>query len=165
MTATQTTDARHGFEFWHGRWHGYNRKLVDVFDPDCEEWIEFDGVCEAQSVLTGLGSIDTFVADMPGRGRVDGLTVRLFNPATNTWKIWWVSTGSPGDIGVPVEGSWVDGRGQFFGDEERDRLEFKVQFEWTVSGPDSARWRQFFSFDGGETWKHNWTVEHTRVRD
>lgn len=153
-----------GFEFWQGRWRGRNRKLVDVLDPGCQDWVEFEAFCEAQVVLGGLGSIDTFVAeDMPGRGRVEGLTVRLFDPQTRTWRIWWVASGNPGDIGIPVEGRWVDGTGEFFADEELGGRKIKVKFEWTVNSPTSARWRQFFSFDAGDTWTHNWTADHTRV--
>jgi hypothetical protein len=153
-----------GFEFWQGRWRGRNRKLVDVLDPDCTEWVEFDAECEAQSVLGGMGSIDTFVAeDMPGRGRVEGLTVRLFDPGAGTWKIWWISSGNPGDIGVPVEGRWENGRGLFYGDEDLGGKKIRVQFEWTAISATEARWRQLFSFDGGETWIHNWTAEHRRV--
>jgi hypothetical protein len=165
MTTTDTvaTDGRHGFDFWQGRWHGRNRKLVDVFDPECRDWIEFDSECDALSVLDGLGNIDTFVAEMPGRGHFEGLTVRLFNPETDTWKIWWASTRDPGRLDTPVEGRFFDGKGQFFADEEVAGGTIKVQFEWTVMSPDSARWRQFFSFDGGDTWILNWVMEHSRI--
>jgi hypothetical protein len=158
------TDGRQGFDFWQGKWASRNRKLVNVIDPQCMEWIEFDAVCEGRPTLGGLGNVETFLAeDMPGRGRVDGMSVRLFNPETDTWRIWWVSTGNPGDIGTPVEGTWVDNRGEFYGDDELDGRAIKVKYEWTIYSPTSARWRQFFSFDGGETWQHNWTAEHTKV--
>jgi hypothetical protein len=157
-------DGRHGFDFWQGRWAGRNRKLIDVLDPDCQDWVEFDGVCQAQSTLGGMGSIDTFVApDMPGRGHVEGLSIRLFDPAAGTWKIWWVSTGNPGDIGAPVQGRWVGHQARLYGDDELAGRSIKVQYEWTVISPESARWRQFFSFDGGQNWVHNWTAEHTRT--
>src|SRR6266545_5143636 len=156
--------AMSGFDFWQGTWVGRNRKLFDVLDPECAEWVEFDAVCQAWPTLGGLGNVETFLAeDFPGRGRVDGMSVRLFNPQTGTWKIWWISTGNPGDIGTPVEGAWTDGTGQFFGDDELAGRKIKVQYEWTVHSPESARWRQFFSFDSGETWQHNWTAEHRRV--
>lgn len=161
---TTTTDCRHGFDFWQGTWHGRNRKLVDVTDPHCTDWIEFDATCHAQSTLGGLGNIDTFHAeDMPGRGRVEGMTVRLYDPATDTWKIWWVSSTAPGDIGIPVEGRWTANRGLFHSDEELAGRPVKVQFEWTLNSPTSARWRQLFSFDAGHSWHPTWTVDHTRA--
>jgi hypothetical protein len=160
---TTSTDNKHGFDFWRGTWHTHNRKLVDVFDPDCTEWIEFDAVCEARAVLTGLGNIDTFVTEMPGRGHFEGFTLRLFDPATETWKIWWASVRDPGRLDTPVEGRFVDGVGRFYADEEVDGRVVKVQFEWTVESADLAHWRQRFSFDGGQTWQLNWTMAHTRV--
>jgi hypothetical protein len=162
MTTTEV-DGRTGFDFWQGRWTGRNRKLVDVWDRDCTEWIEFDGVCEAQSVLAGLGNIDTFVTEMPGRGHFEGMTIRLYEPESDTWKIWWASTYAPGQLDTPVVGRFVDGVGRFLCDEEHDGEIVKVQFEWTVNSPTSARWRQSFSYDNGETWTTNWTVDHTKV--
>jgi hypothetical protein len=162
-TLTGTPTSRHSFDFWRGTWHTRNRKLVDVFDPDCTEWIEFDGVCEARSVLAGLGNTDTFVAEMPGRGHFEGMTVRLYDPAADTWKIWWASTRAPGRLDTPVEGRFVDGVGRFHADEQVDGRIVKVMFEWTVGSADLAHWRQRFSFDGGQTWTLNWTMDHTRV--
>lgn len=165
MTTTEAkTDSRHGFDFWKGRWTGRNRKLVDVFDRDCTKWIEFDGVCEAQSVLAGLGNIDTFVTEMPGRGHFEGMTIRLYEPESDIWKIWWASTYAPGQLDIPVEGRFsADGVGRFYCDEIHDDRTVKVQFEWTINSPTSARWRQLFSWDDGETWKVTWIVEHTLV--
>lgn len=152
------------FDFWQGRWRGANRKLVDVVDPECAEWVEFEAECLAQSTLGGLGSVDTFLAeDMPGRGRVEGMTVRLLDPATGIWRIWWVSTGAPGDLGIPVEGRWTDGVGRFFADEELGGHQVKVQFQWTVQSEDEAQWQQSFSYDNGTTWKTNWTATHKRI--
>jgi len=80
--------------------------------------------------------VETFLAeDFPGRGRVEGMSVRLFNPDAGTWKIWWISTGNPGDIGTPVEGAWTGGTGQFFGDDELAGRKIRVQYEWTVHSP------------------------------
>jgi hypothetical protein len=164
MTEQITVVGKGGFDFWQGRWEGHNRKLLDVLDPECDEWVEFDAVCLAQRTLGGLGAFETFLAeDMPGRGRVEGMSVKLFDPESGTWKIWWMSTAAPGDIGTPVEGTWTGHIGQFFGDDELNGRKIRVQYEWTVYSPESARWRQFFSFDGGETWQHNWTAEHHRV--
>lgn len=37
-----------------------------------------------------------------------------------------------------------------------------VRFRWSVPAPDSPRWEQAFSPDGGETWETNWIMEFTR---
>jgi hypothetical protein len=161
-TSETVTGSRHGFDFWQGHWRGHNRKLVDTIDPDCTDWVEFEAYCEARTTLAGLGSLDLFVAkDFPGRGHVEGMTVRLYNPDTDTWKIYWVASTYPGDIGVPVEGRFDRNVGRFYCEEELGGRMVRVQFEWTVNSPTSATWRQLFSFDGGETWKLNWQADHT----
>lgn len=166
QATTETADStgsRHGFDFWQGTWRGLNRKLVNVLDPDCDEWIEFEGVCQARLVLGGLGSFDTLVTEMPGRGHFEGMTVRLYDPATDVWRIWWASTRDPGRLDTPAQGRFVDGVGRFLADDVLDGVSFTYRLEWTVNAPDSARWQQFFSFDGGQTWQLNWTCEHTRI--
>jgi hypothetical protein len=39
-----------------------------------------------------------------------------------------------------------------------------VRFIITVLGPDSARFEQAFSDDGGTTWEDNWIAIDTRVK-
>ena len=38
------------------------------------------------------------------------------------------------------------------------------RFIWSVDSPDSCRWEQAFSADGGKTWETNWTMKFTRER-
>ena len=164
MTATKTdTDGRHDFDFVVGRWTIHNRKLIDVLDPGCTEWVEFTAEGEARPILGGLGNIDSFVAaDMPGRGPYEGMTLRLFDPEAGLWRIWWASTGMPGRLDPPMSGGFTDRHGVFFGDEVLDGRPVKVRFDWTP-GATSARWEQAFSYDGGQTWGKNWVMSFARV--
>ncbi|ONI86475.1 hypothetical protein ALI144C_11230 [Actinosynnema sp. ALI-1.44] len=85
-------DGRSDFDFVFGRWQVRNRKLVDVVDPTCDEWVGFDSAAATEPILGGLGHV-----------------------------------------------------------------------EWTNPTADTARWEQAFSYDGGATWRTNWTMDFTRT--
>ncbi|MEV0651101.1 hypothetical protein AB0I28_38190 [Phytomonospora sp. NPDC050363] len=148
------------FDFYHGRWHTYHRKLRDVLDPECTEWLEFEGVNECSVILDGLGNTETSTFDY--ETPFTGYTLRLYEPGTRLWRIWWASTRLPGVMGPPVEGRFDGGRGVFLADEELNGRMTKVRFEWTVVSPDETRWEQSFSYDEGATWKTNWTTTSRR---
>lgn len=102
-------DGRNQFDFIFGRWIVRNRKLVDVTDPECKDWVEFEGSSEAFPVLDGYGHVDRmYVTDPPDGESFEGFTLRLFDPASRTWKIWWSSTRAPGVLDPPVEGRFEE---------------------------------------------------------
>ena len=63
---------------------------------------------------------------------------------------------------TPVVGRFVDGRGDFRGDDTIDGREFRVRYQWSDISPTTARWEQSFSVDGDKTWISNWIMESTR---
>jgi len=164
MTSTQTSeDGRHSFDFLFGRWTIHNRKLADVLEPECTDWVEFAAEGEARPILGGLGNIDSFTTtDAPGIGQYEGMTLRLFDPEVGLWRIWWASTRLPGRLDPPMEGRFIDGHGVFFGDDVLNGRPIKVRFDWTP-GESSASWEQAFSYDDGQTWAQNWIMSFTRV--
>lgn len=157
-------DGRADFDFIFGRWQVRNRKLRDVTDPGCTEWIEFDATAHVEPVLGGLGHVDRMSTDAPpGEQPFEGFTLRQFDPQARVWRIWWASSRNPGHLDPPVEGAWRDGRGVFDCDDVLGGHPVKVRFEWTRDGMDAARWQQSFSYDEGATWRTNWTMDFTRT--
>jgi hypothetical protein len=156
-------DGRSDFDFIFGAWKVRNRKLVDVTDPGCTEWVEFDATARAEPILGGLGHIDRMWADgPPGGSPFEGFTLRQFDPQAGLWRIWWASSNRPGHLEIPVEGSWTDGKGRFLCDEIINGAEVKVCFGWTNETPSTARWEQAFSYDDGATWRTNWVMDLSR---
>ena len=164
-SASVAADDRHAFDFFEGTWKASNRKRVKPLDPSDTEWVSFDGEIVSKTILDGMGTTDTFrVPDMPGRGKFEGFTLRLLNPDTGLWRIWWASTASKGELDVPVVGRFHDHRsGIFECDDVIDDEPLKVRYTWTIDSPTSVHWEQAFSFDDGATWDPNWVTDATRV--
>ncbi|MGY1804016.1 hypothetical protein ACI78T_12145 [Blastococcus sp. SYSU D00922] len=157
-----TTPGADGFDFVFGRWHVHNRKLRDNTDPACDEWVEFDATSEAFPVLDGLGHVDRItVPDPPDGPPFEGMTLRLFDPATGTWSIHWSSTRVPGRLDPPVVGRFDGAVGTFEGEDVLAGRPVRLRFEWRV-GTDRPSWHQSFSWDGGATWRENWTMTLSR---
>jgi hypothetical protein len=156
-------DGRHDFDFLAGTWRVRHRKLADMADPACEEWVEFDGVQWMRQTLGGLGNVDNLkVERMPDGRSFEGMSVRLFDVESGLWRIWWASTSAPGRLDPPVSGRWSGKHGEFLGEDVVHGRPVAVRFEWTVLDADTARWEQAFSFDDGRTWVHNWRMSFTR---
>jgi len=158
------TDGRHDFDFFFGSWKQANRKRTNMLVPGDTEWVEFESITSAEPILDGLGNIDTFDApEFPGRPGFKGFSLRLFEPETGLWRIWWASTAFPGRLDEPVAGRFDDGIGVFECNDVLQGVRVKVRFTWKDITPDSATWQQAFSFDDGASWETNWITIHTRI--
>jgi hypothetical protein len=160
-SARAARDGRHDFDFLHGRWEVENRKLRDPFESK-GEWLEFPAQVETRPILQGLGNVDAYSApDFPCRPQFEALALRLFDAVNGVWRIWWAPAGG-GRLDTPLEGRFDDAVGVFECDDVVAGRELKVRFDWSDITSSSARWQQSFSFDGGETWKPNWTMDWRR---
>jgi hypothetical protein len=149
------------FDFLPGTWHVANRKLVDTLDPACDEWETFEATSKAYAMLNGLGNHDHFVTD-----GYEGFSLRLYDPESDLWRIWWSSTQRPGRLDPPVEGRFsAPDRAHFETDDVLEGVPIRMRFDWSDITADHARWEQAFSFDGGATWKTNWVMELSRIRE
>jgi hypothetical protein len=158
-----TTRPEQNFDFIFGRWDIHNRKLRDNTDPGCDEWLEFPTTSEAFPVLTGVGHIDRITApDPPDGPPFEGMTLRLYDPAEQLWRIWWSSTRVPGRLDPPMSGGFDGEHGVFFGDDVVNERPVRLRFDW-YSETASPRWEQRFSFDNGDTWILNWVMTFTRA--
>ncbi|WP_344659520.1 hypothetical protein [Catenulispora subtropica] len=146
------------FDFLHGRWRLRTRKLRDVMDPTCTDWIEFDSVSEIVPAFGGAGNVElTSLATEPPQ---EALTVRLYDAGEDLWRVWYLSTRAPGYMGPADEGRFADGRGTFVCEEELGGRLGLVRHQWTRLDTGRPRWEQAFSFDGGESWETNYVTEH-----
>jgi hypothetical protein len=127
----------------------------------------FDGVAERTSVVHALwgGRANLVELDVEGpAGRIEGLNLRLYDPETRQWSLHYANSRN-GAMSPPVTGAFRDGRGEFIGRETLDGRDILVKFVISNMTPDSWRYEQTFSDDGGETWEVNWIAIDTLISE
>jgi len=161
--ADDTKPGAHDFDFLVGRWRVHHRRLKQRLEG-CTEWQEFEGTSTLRPLMDGQGNVDDNVIDLPA-GPYRAISVRSFDPATGLWAIWWLDGRHPHQLDPPVVGRFEGGVGTFLADDRFKGRPIRVRFLWTDIAPDSARWQQAFSEDGGRTWETNWVMDLRRAGD
>lgn len=156
-------DGREDFDFLMGRWTIANRMLRQRL-KNSREWLEFAATHEARPLMDGLGNTDEMRMTLGGQPFI-GHSIRVFNPATKEWSIYWVDNFSNALTPVPVVGRFEGDTGIFRSNETFEGRPIKVRFTWRKLGPDRARWEQAWSADDGATWETNWEMEFTRRQE
>ena len=155
-------DGAHQFDFIYGKFRVNHRKLRDNSDPACTEWVEFEGGSNAYPVLGEIGHLHVLDAPNPPDGApFEGITLRLYEPATDTWRIWWSSTRVPGRLDPPMVGRFTGEHGVFRGSDVIGGQPVDLRFEWRADQQNPV-WSQHFSWDGGQSWTRNWVMQFTR---
>src|SRR6266566_2008076 len=114
ITASPTS-SQSDFDFLVGKWKMHNRRLNKRLE-DCKDWTEFESSDENVKILSGTADMDTYsTTEMPGQeGKsFEGVTLRLFNPKTRLWSLYWVAS-NVGVLDPPVVGSFENRVGHFF---------------------------------------------------
>jgi len=164
--AVAVRDGQHDFDFAHGTWSVQLRRLPDPL-RGTTDWIEYEGTSVCRPVWDGRANLDEFRVRGPATGAlIDGLTLRLYNPATAEWSLYWANA-SNGVLSLPpTVGRFADdGSGAFYDEEEIEGRDVLVRYLWTEITPASAHFEQAFSTDRGVTWEPNWISTQTRVAD
>jgi hypothetical protein len=146
------TSSQHDFDYLVGRWKLRNRKLKSRLTHSTE-WIAFESQVEMHQILNGLGNIDKYTDTASGTP-YEGVALRLFNPKTRLWSIYWAD-GNSGSLDPPVVGSFENSVGHFFARDTFNGRKIIVVFRWDVRNPQLPIWSQAFSTDDGETWEWN----------
>lgn len=152
ITASPTS-SKHDFDFYEGKWKLRNKKLKSRL-TNCTEWIEFESTQEMYKVLRGIGNIDNYLATFDGVP-FEGMSVRLFNPKTRLWSIYWADS-NEGKMDPPVIGSFENKVGHFYAKDTFNNKKILVVFRWDARDNDNPVWSQAFSEDKGKTWEWNW---------
>lgn len=152
-------DGQHDFDWEIGTWKTEVRRLAKPLSGS-REWVEYTGTSVVRKVLDGRANLVELRVEGPA-GRIDGASLRLYNPHTKQWNLNYASVRN-GALTRPVYGGFRDGRGEFYGQEDLDGRAILVRFVISEISADSARFEQAFSVDGGRTWETNWIAIDTR---
>jgi hypothetical protein len=158
-------DGQHDFDFEIGSWKIHLKRL-DRRLVGSTNWVEFDGTSATRKAWDGRSQLEEFETDSPAGGHIEGLTLRLYDPQTHQWSLYW-ATSKSGAMGVPTIGEFKNGRGEFFDKEPSgpNGRSILCRFVWTNTNTDTPHFEQSFSEDGGKTWEVNWITDQTRVKD
>jgi hypothetical protein len=159
-------DGQHDFDFELGSWKIHLKRLVHPLTGSTT-WVEFDGTSVTRKIWDGRAQLEEFETDSSADGHIEGLTLRLYDPETHQWSLYW-ATSKSGTMGVPTVGQFIkDGHGEFYDTEPAgpNGRAVLVRFIWSNTNTDAPHFEQSFSDDGGKTWEVNWITDQTRVSD
>jgi hypothetical protein len=152
-------DGSRDFDFEIGSWKTH-LKLLQHPLTGSTTWVEYEGTTAVRKVWNGLANLVELDANGPA-GRIQALSLRLYNPQSRQWSLNFANSRT-GALSPPSIGEFRNGHGEFFDQETLDGRAIFVRFVISVITPDSVRFEQSFSGDGGKTWELNWIATDTR---
>lgn len=152
---TKKTGAQTDFDYFEGAWTTVQRVLKKRGVDDWE--VSTANLCMTR-YLGGMATVDELYFPTTGKA---GLTLRVFNPNSSQWSIYWVSSATGQLDPVPVVGGFENGRGEFYAEDNIGGTPVKVRYLWLIKSRELARWEQAISYDNA-TWETNWTADFTR---
>ncbi len=161
QSQSANASSEHDFDFLVGSWTVQHHRLKHRL-AHSNEWETFSGTCKTWLLLDGQGDVDDNVLQAPA-GPYRAVTLRSFDSATKLWSFWWLDSRHPHELDPPVIGGFRNGIGTFFAKDTFGGRPIVVRYMWSDITPNSAKWKQAFSDDSGETWETNWVMEFRRT--
>jgi hypothetical protein len=155
-------DGQHDFDFEIGTWKTRLKRLLRPLTGSTT-WVEYEGTTVVRKVWNGRANLVELVVDGPA-GHFEGLSLRLYNPQSRQWSLNFANINS-GAMSAPTIGGFKDGRGEFFNQDTLNGRAIFVRFVISDITPNSCRFEQAFSDDGGKTWEVNWIATDTRIKE
>jgi len=155
-------DGAHDFDFEFGNWKAHIARRLKPLTGSTE-WVEYDGTSVVRPWWDGRANIGELKVSGPA-GKIEGMSVRLYDPASRQWRIHWANA-ADGALGEPMVGGFANGRGLFYNQEMLGSRAILVRFIFSgiSAGTRTFRIEQAFSADGGKSWETNWISDFTKV--
>jgi hypothetical protein len=154
-------DGQRDFDFNIGTWKTHVSRLEHPLTGS-HVWAEYDGTSLVRTVWSGQANL--FELDVTGpAGHIRGVGLRLYNSKTHRWSLNWANTDDGAITGPPAFGRFKDGFGEFADEETLNGKTIRISNRFFDITPNSSRFEQAFSADGGKTWEVNWKMTFERV--
>ena len=153
-------DGQHDFDFNFGTWKTHIRRTLDPLSGSTKS-IELNGNVIIRPVWGGRAQLEEIEADGP-KGHWEGLSLRLYNPQSHQWGQYFLNS-KIAILGAPLIGSFRHGRAELFSSDDDNGRSILVRGTWSDITPDSHRYAEAYSADGGKTWAPAFQAELTRL--
>lgn len=154
-------DGSHDFDFEFGSWTAHIARRTKPLTGS-REWVEYDGSSVVRKVWGGKANLGELNVSGPA-GQIEGLSLRLYDPASHQWKVSWASSRDGGITRAMIGGFDASGRGEFYNEDTLGDRQIFVRFIFTPVVDKAFRIEQSFSGDAGKTWEVNWISDFKRV--
>lgn len=158
--ASGQRDPQHDFDFEIGAWKTRLSRL-DRPLTGSTKWLDYQGTSVVRAHWGGRANIGELDVNGP-TGRIEGLTLRLYNADARQWNIRWANGRDSALDRATMYGGFADRRGEFFGQDQLNGRAIYVRFVFSDITATSFRFEQAFSPDFGKTWEVNWKAVFTR---
>ena len=162
LGAATSRDGQHDFDFEIGTWRTQLKRRLHPLTGS-NEWVEYEGTSVVRAIWDGRANLVELNVAGPA-GRIEALSLRLYDPESRQWSLNF-SSSRTGTMSPPTIGGFSNGRGEFYSQETLDGRAILVRFIISDITPQSCRFEQAFSDDGGKTWEVNWIATDTRIED
>lgn len=153
-------DGGHDFDFEFGDWTMHLKRRLDPLTGS-DRWVEYDGSSIVRKVWGGKSNLGEIDIAGPA-GRIQGLSLRVYNPRSRQWSVSFANAAS-GELGIPMMGCFRNGRGEFYNQESFNGRAIFVRFIFSDITASTFGLEQAFSDDGGMTWEANWIASFKRT--
>jgi hypothetical protein len=165
QSVSDKRDGQHDFDFLVGTWKFHLKRLKRRL-AGSTEWVELDGTTVCRKILDGRGEVEEVnVESADKQTHIQGLALRLYNPESRQWSIYWAN-GADGVLEQnPMVGQFDNnGRGEFYNQQVYEGRAIYARFIWSGVTTSSPHFEQAFSADGGKTWETNWVTDQTKEK-
>jgi hypothetical protein len=154
-------DGQHDFDFNSGVWHTHIKRVVDPFSHPSNS-IELNGTVTVRKIWGDRALLEEIETDGPN-GHWEGMSLFLYNPQSHQWSQSFINS-KLGALNAPLIGEFKDGRGELFSQDTFHNKSILVRGVWSDIKPDSHRYEESYSNDGGKSWAVAFSAEKTRER-